>query len=190
MPHDLTGSFFAQVLENCKIENYCLDFVELYDRHTADYLSSIILSVLNEYSLIKSQILACTTDTASNMLATVRSINEKFDGMDDNDLDDFEENFIEENLVNGANNHEIQHIKCSSHVTNLVIGDFLKDKIEILDKSRSIMKFLRRPNNINLIRKMHMNLPPLDYPTRYYFNYMIYFRLLKFFVGGHQLLIY
>ena len=179
----------AQIYENFEIHNYCLDFVELYDRHTADHLSNIILSVLNEYCLEKIQILGCTTDTASNMLATVRSLNEKFDKNDKIELDYIEENLIEENLVGCVKIHEIRHIKCSSHVINLVIGDFLKDKIDVLNKSRSIVKYLRRPNNISLIRKMQMNIPPLDCPTRYYLKYCIALICQMSFPDGLRLLI-
>lgn len=153
----------AQFVHVQAIQNICLDFVELFERHTADNLSDIIINSLEQYSVSKSNIIGATTDTASNMLSTVRKMNEKME-IEENYFEPDDENELLSNI--GRSSIGICHVKCISHVFNLIVNDFLSNYSKIVDKACSVAKFLRKPNVINLIRKMDLNLPPINNITR------------------------
>lgn len=168
-------SVSAQFIKDGQLNNICLGFNELFEKHTAENLSNVIKEILACYGISNKQIIAATTDTASNMIATTRVLSEKLS--EDNNQDAFyssineqnEEDEIASNLKI-ALNEEIGHVKCGSHVIQLCVQDFLKNDFPMIEKARSVAKFLRKPTNLNPIRLQGMNLPPLDTVTRYFIN--------------------
>ena len=46
-------------------------------QHTATQLRKILLTVLEEYNINTSQVLACDTDNASNMVKLVKDLNKE-----------------------------------------------------------------------------------------------------------------
>lgn len=163
----------AQFIDNSKLKNVTLGFIELFGRHTAENLSNWINDILKNFEIQPRQVIAATTDTASNMIAATKKLAEKMLEEDKIDQDFFyssinelkTEDEINNNLV-GAICHEIGHIKCGSHVVQLCVTDFFANDNPVLIKARSVIKYLRRPTNLNTIRLQGMNLPPLDNETR------------------------
>lgn len=164
-------SIKAQFIESGKIQNICIDFLELFEKHTAENLSKTIKDILSDYQITSRQIIAATTDTASNMIATTRKLSEKLADEDEQEafFCSIEDQNTEEDLANNltiALCQEIGHVKCGSHVIQLCVVDFLKNNLPIIEKARSVVKFLRKPTNMNAIRLQGMNFPPLDTVTR------------------------
>lgn len=165
----------AQFAHNGLIQNICLDFIELFESHTAQNLSKTIMETLQNYKISKKYIIAATTDTASNMIATVRELNLNFDDLDVENPDDTPENNLFQNVNNSC--PDIYHVKCCSHVYNLIVNDFLSLDNEIIGRARKVIKYLRRPNVINILKKMNMNLPPIDCITRYFLIKLNFFKI-------------
>lgn len=164
-------SVTVQFIESGQIHNICIGFLELFEKHTAENLSKTIKDILAEYHISNRQIIAATTDTASNMIATTRKLSEKLVDEDEQEayFSSVEDQKTEEEFVTNltlALCEEIGHVKCGSHVIQLCVVDFLKNDLEIIEKARSVVKFLRRPSNMNAIRLQEMNFPPLDTITR------------------------
>lgn len=161
----------AQFIQNDCIKNICLDFVELYDSHTAQNLSKIIFNTLKRYQISKKYVIAATTDTASNMIATVRKLNLNFElEFESGNSDDSSENILSHELYNSC--PDIFHVKCCSHVYNLIVNDFLSYEPALMGKARTAVKFLRRPNIINILQRMNLNIPPIENITRYVLIYI------------------
>lgn len=59
-----------QFIDKNQIKVRTLAMVELRQRHTAEHLEKVVIDVLTPFKIDVTQIYSCTTDNASNMLAT------------------------------------------------------------------------------------------------------------------------
>lgn len=161
--------------------------------HDSESIKNIIAEVVEEYDL---HVLAIVVDNASAMTKAVRLLNEGEDedgeGGDDGEGDDVAEIDEEED---GDEDEElamfagiadvdlktIHHMRCAIHTLQLAVRDGLKNSrvTTFLEKVRTIIKKLRAPNLLAVIRKRGGLLPILDVVTRWGSTYAMLRRLQR-----------
>jgi len=137
----------------------------------------------------------------ANFQCTANNLEPEVDDDYDNE-DDLVDNYNENELLNNNNNYltnelldnidiEIGHIsdsgfvnsiRCAEHTLQLAIMDFLKifeSKRNILKKSAAVVKKLRNPSILALIKKENLNKPILHCVTRWDSTYKMLNRLLN-----------
>ncbi|KAH9379075.1 hypothetical protein HPB48_016523 [Haemaphysalis longicornis] len=81
-------SINAQYAENGKLILQPLAMNEVYDRHTAEHLTSQVKNTLSRYDLIVTQVYSVTTDNGANMLKAARLLSETDDEPDASSSDE------------------------------------------------------------------------------------------------------
>lgn len=145
--------------------------VELQQRQTGDHLKSVVSSSLASCGISQKQIYTITTDGGSNMLKCVdlmigdqelerddpydlsASIEQVVSGItyEDNLLTELESNiFYEDDAV------VLRGVRCAAHSLQLGIEDAIRcptscNVVEILNRVRTLVKYLRTSNNIFLL---------------------------------------
>lgn len=120
------------------------------DRHDSFYLRSLIIEVLDEYELSKDQVISIVSDNASNMVKTVKKLNEEEEDHGETEEDaeadqsdreeeefggaysrssvfDDEENEVSEFFEAFPQTPAISHMRCGAHTLQLAIRDGLKE---------------------------------------------------------------
>lgn len=156
--------------------------------HDSESIKRIIGTVIQEYDL---HVLAIVVDNASAMTKAVRLLNEDIATVDADDeaADDEEldiDNETELNLemfagIQDAELRDIHHMRCAIHTLQLAIRDGLKaERVNrILEKVRGIVRKLRTPNLLGVLRRRGGLLPILDMATRWGSTYLMIKRLLQ-----------
>lgn len=78
----------AQYKIDGRLKLVTLSMKELNRAHTAEYLSSILLQVLDEFEIDLSQVINITTDNGSNMLGMVKDLENKLFGVTNHQEDE------------------------------------------------------------------------------------------------------
>lgn len=165
---------------------------EVYVHHTSINLTNIILEVLQSYEISLDQIYTITIDNAANMVRTGHLLNkllyeqhEKANCLSESDseepsddLADFEETTISNIDINLSNDF-ITTIRCASHTLNLAVCDLLKHIKQIREKVRTVVKKIRTPTLLNLLRIQNLHKPILDCVTRWGSTYKMFKRILE-----------
>ncbi|SPP89623.1 Hypothetical predicted protein [Drosophila guanche] len=107
----------AQYYEQNSIKVVTLGIIELNKKHTGVNLSAEIESILEDFSLTKSQIYSVTSDNGRNIIKSIEIINEDSDASADDD---------EEELETQVNVCSMASLKCAAHTLQLAVKDFLK----------------------------------------------------------------
>lgn len=94
------------------------------------------------------------------------------------DLADFEETTISNIDINLSNDF-ITTIRCASHTLNLAVCDLLKHIKQIREKVRTVVKKIRTPTLLNLLRIQNLHKPILDCVTRWGSTYKMFKRILE-----------
>ncbi|XP_064472544.1 uncharacterized protein LOC135387057 [Ornithodoros turicata] len=166
----------AQYIENGKIVVQTLAMKELYERHTAQYITLQVQDVLARYELGVNQVYSLTTDNGSNMLKAASLLNDESsraagDYDDASTSDDISMDIDEEFCLTGEHQdvRQIHSIRCAAHTLQLAVNDALKHgmTIDIFAKCRNISKKLRTQTLMSLIRKLKLKKPILDCVTRW-----------------------
>ena len=193
-----------QFIKEERIVVRTLSMLELNSKHTAEYLLFRIHEVLNAYNIKLDQLYSVTTDSGANLLKMVRElskdIEESMDTTEEHILDVSLEN---ENILNDEKNSDTNltnvldkavekfntkistdefkfvGIRCGAHTLQLAILDSLKEVHEIINHARNLVKKLRTPSYIYIIKQRKMCVPPLDCVTRWSSTYKMLESLLK-----------
>ncbi|KAF0721881.1 zinc finger BED domain-containing protein RICESLEEPER 1-like isoform X1 [Aphis craccivora] len=138
---------------NNKLVIRTLAMSNLEERHTSDYLKSVVLKVLNRYDIRPDQVYSCTVDNGANMVKMVRLrtkdnqndniqvdnideiIEENIDEDDDSDILANNQYSVETELFNDDIQEHLVHslkstglgmtfcIRCSAHTIQLCVFD-------------------------------------------------------------------
>jgi len=130
----------VQYYRDHRIEVKTLGLIELHKKHSGLNLSVEIESILEEFSVSKSQIYTVTSDNGKNVVKAIEYLNKDLDNEPIDDFDDDE-------LLKDVRVHSIVSIRCAAHSMQLAVHDFLKDANRriIVDSARAILKTLRTP---------------------------------------------
>lgn len=73
-----------QYVEKSLIVLRTLDMIQLEQKHTGEYLVSVLNNILTSYDIKLEQIYTITTDNGSNMLKAIRELQPESDAIDEN----------------------------------------------------------------------------------------------------------
>lgn len=163
----------VQFCKDFKIHIRTLAMCEIFEKHTAEHLKSLLRDILNDYNIKIGQIYTITTDNGANMLKLVDLL--------DKDIEDDElntnqtipnselEEFIEEGIVLGDDTWSITSIKCAAHTLQLCVTDAMKhfQFKSHLNKLRTIVKELKKRPYRQEFMENKRKIPPLDTITRW-----------------------
>ncbi|KAM9771218.1 uncharacterized protein LOC133156228 [Syngnathus typhle] len=154
--------------------------------HDTEAVKNVINAVIKDFDL---HVLSIVVDNAATMSKAVRLINE--DDEDADDENEMDEDEVGVNLddevqlekfagIQDADFRMIHHMRCAIHTLQLAIRDGLKAEhvMKLLDKVRRVVKRLRTPNLLAVLRRRGGLLPVVDVPTRWGSTYLMTKRLL------------
>lgn len=189
----------AQLLKNSAIKTFTLAVKVLESSHTAAYLRSILLEVLKDYNIDVQQVLTITTDNGANMVKMVSDLNILEESSEDSDEEseqeeqktkgkDEKQNEANRKIVQSLQSLEssffqelVTNIRCGAHTLHLCVRDVLEVAgiKEKLDRCRRIVKKLRTPSYLSILKNGSFKKPVLDCPTRWNSSYEMLKRLLE-----------
>ncbi|XP_018376455.1 PREDICTED: uncharacterized protein LOC108769763 [Trachymyrmex cornetzi] len=185
-----------QYIKGTKIILRTLALKELQEKHTGEYIKTILKNVCFSFNISLDQIYSITTDNGANMLKAVRILTYEDEDCDNNILEENENNIDYNSEENEANEYEIDNlsvfeninviedltsnnetsilsltgIRCAAHTLQLAVDDALKRAksiSQLILKARNLAKKLRTQTFIYLIRKQNLKKPTLDCPTQW-----------------------
>lgn len=178
----------AQYICNGKIMLCTLGVIELKQRHTSEYLKEKLYSLLWKYNIDTKQIYSITTDNGANMIVNEETIFVQHHEEDDdcleseyyeiNDTPLPEVEFNEEETLD----YKITGVRCAAHTLQLAVHDALGSDtvyVEALEKARLLVRILRRPNVLRILKQYHNKKPILDCATRWDSTFLMVSRLLE-----------
>lgn len=173
----------AQYAENGKLILQPLAMKELYDRHTAEHLTSQVKNTMSRYDLSVTQVYSVTTDNGANMLKAARLLSETDDEPDASSSDEDDDSGYPEfgycgSLLDDSEDAECLGldgadfklgVRCAAHTLQLAVSDALKDSGSntLVAQCRAHVKKLRVQSAMGLIRKLGLRKPVIDCPTRW-----------------------
>jgi len=180
----------VQYVKDSKIIIRTLAMKEMKEKHTSEYISSIILDVLKSYDLTVDMIYSITTDNAANMLKTVALLlnyQSYTEEQEMSDIDDYKDDSLQNDyfpdvvLANNHSNSIRKGIRCVAHTLQLAVADSIKEEnISIaIAMGRSISKKLRTPIVRNIAKKLIQKKSIIDCPTRWHSTHDMLERLLE-----------
>lgn len=172
-----------------KIVIRTLSVTDLTERHTGEYLNSVISKTLETYSIRILQVYCATTDNGANMVRTIKILEESINAETEiADEEDWDFNCItdDENEILNEDSHsflsgQLRGFRCAAHTLQLTLHDVWKNEAnynEVIMKSRIVVKQLKKQNTIILLKVKQLNLAILDCPTRWFSTYLMVERLL------------
>ncbi len=176
---------------DCNIVTNTLAIRDTQSNHGSIYLQQLIESVLKDYGIEKSQIIAIVTDNASNMVKTVKMLNEDNNlNFEENSkltreillLDDIEIDGNIDDLIDEASGFfKIRHMRCATHTLQLAIRDGIKqrDVSNLISKARQVALTARTPKIDAIIKRRAIKGAILDQDTRWGSTYLMIKRLLE-----------
>ena len=177
----------AQFIKQGQIVLRTLALVEVTSNQTGEYLKKLILNAISQYGISASNIYTITTDNGANMLSAVSQIigeqeQATADPYDFNQtIDDvisgitYEDTLLEileDNEFTVDNSVVTTGVRCVAHTLQLVIEDAIRStgsKVhDVIDRARTVVKHLRTPHVMYLIRAKYLDAPILDNETRWH----------------------
>lgn len=169
-------------------------------RHDSDFISSLILKVLEDFKIERDKVLCIVSDNATNMLSSVRKINDF--GLETDDEDESDESGTDESVgsrvfgiddENALDDHDlallarrlpmpiVSHMRCGAHTLQLAVRDGLKERnvATLLGKIRQMVTVARTPKISAILLKRANKMAILDQPTRWGSTYQMVDRLLE-----------
>ncbi|KAI1282001.1 putative AC transposase [Halotydeus destructor] len=156
----VTAHFVGQTR---RLEAILIDFVEMPFPHSGYAIARMLEDVCERYQ-IQERVRFITTDNASNNLAAMKQLTAS----------------RRLTNLNGTS-----HVRCLSHVLNLIVHKAIEDKNPDIGRLREVMSFLRHPKQAQLLLETAETLnqtaikPLLDVPTRWNSTYDMIDRGLK-----------
>lgn len=190
----------AQYILNNEIIVRTLAMREMKNRHTAEYIKSVVLDIFNMYEINIHQIYTITTDNGSNMVKTMKLLGED---TETEILEELENEIEEQNVTMNESERVATHtnnnnmddeetiqfaenlltsVRCAAHTLQLVIFDILKESgtAKKLSEIRFICKKLRTTNILVLLNAMKLKKPMIDCPTRWNSSFDMVERFLEY----------
>ncbi|KAL0189695.1 hypothetical protein M9458_016794, partial [Cirrhinus mrigala] len=191
----------VQYTDGEKIVLRTLAVRELNDRHTAEYISSVVQDVLHEYDVELRQVYSITSDNGANMIKAVsllsdiqedtmcNEVNEadtmdKEEDGDETDIQDESQELVPDlaiELDSVMQEHVLRSVRCSAHTLQLAVDDALKEQrsTNLISKARRVAKKLRTQNVVVLLKRMGLKRAIVDCPTRWHSTHDMLERLLE-----------
>lgn len=172
-----------QYMWNGRVVVRTLGMPRLKESHTANHVSEVVKNTLKSYNISVKQIYCVTTDNASYMLLCSDVPDELAEAalsIDDNNepnLTDIQEEYFHRILKEAVDDFFGQELSCfvcgisyGVHTFQLAIGDTLKDSKDasnLIEKCRAIVKKLRAPSILRILKEKDLHMPLLDNVTRW-----------------------
>ncbi|KAH9359868.1 hypothetical protein HPB48_014420 [Haemaphysalis longicornis] len=154
---------------------------ELYDRHTAEHLTSQVKNALSRYDLSVTQVYSVTTDNGAKMLKAARLLIETDDEPDVSSSDEEDDSGYPELGYCGSLLDDSEDagclvldgayfqlsVRCAVHTLQLAVSDALDSGSNTLvAQCRALVEKLHVQSAMGLIRKLGLRKPVIDCPTR------------------------
>lgn len=172
-----------QYIWNGRIVVRTLGMPRLKESHTAKYVAGVVKDTLASYNISVPQIYGVTTDNASYMLLCSNILDELAEAaasVDDENEPNFtnvQEEYFRQILKEAVEDYfgleftdHVFGISCGVHTFQLSIGDTLQntpDVSDLINKCRTIVKKLRTPTILRLLKEKQLHMPLLDNDTRW-----------------------
>ncbi|KAM9307836.1 uncharacterized protein PAF06_011978 [Gastrophryne carolinensis] len=177
--------------------------------HSSEFLQVLVENVLQEYELKKEQVLSVVTDNASNMISTIRLMNENNEaeqqleeenpGFRETEMFEMEEHHFEtevqaevasdeqehdslDALVEAASvRSHIHHMRCVVHTLQLAIRDSLQQghAATLIGKVRKLATAARTPKVDSILKRRAGKGAIIDQATRWGSTYLMIQRLVE-----------
>ncbi|KAM4053246.1 LOW QUALITY PROTEIN: uncharacterized protein ACNLHF_005976 [Anomaloglossus baeobatrachus] len=174
--------------------------------HTSEFLQVLVEKVLQDYELKKEQVLSVVTDNASNMISTIKLMNESNDGdqqlelhsgSTDTEMFELEEHSIvteeQTEVASDEQQHDslddrvetvsicsfIHHMRCVVHTLQLAIRDRLQEghAAALIGKVRKLATVARTPKVDSILKRRAGKGAIIDQATRW--EYLMIQRLVE-----------
>ncbi|KAH7950301.1 hypothetical protein HPB49_022119 [Dermacentor silvarum] len=172
-----------------------LPMKELFDRDTAEHLTSQVKSTMSRYDLSVAPVYGVTTDNGANMLKAARLLGETDHETDASSSDEEADTGYPEfehcgSLLDNAEDAESLGldgaefklgVRCAAHTLQLAVSDALKDSGSntLVAQCRALAKKLRAQSAMGLIRKLGLRKPNINCPTRWMSTLVMLTRLVE-----------
>ena len=150
--------------DNWILNNFLLDIIPFYGSHTSLSMSTVLLNLINKFDL-SSKILGLTTDNASSMIATGKSMTTKLKLM---------------------NNYDFTHYRCGAHILNIAVQHGLQVCDQSVDKVRKFMNKVKNSNKLledfkKIFKSQSISflLPQLDINIRWNSTFLMIEKFIK-----------
>lgn len=159
-----------------------LGMPRLTQSHTAKHVADIVKSTLESFGIAVIQIYCVTTDNASYMLLCPQVLDnfaEMFEAENEDvtNLSEIDEEFFHRMLKDAVEVYfekpladYVYSIPCGVHTFQLVIQDALKASTsasQTIEHAHDVVKKLRTPNIITVMKEQKLRLPIIDNLTRW-----------------------
>lgn len=157
--------------------------MRLKEAHTAKHVADVVKNTLAFFGISVIQLYGVTSDNASYMLPCSTVLDELTEAAanirndDEGNFTDLEEDYFQQILKEAVDDYfgeeladYVFGISCGVHTFQLAIGDAIKaseDSAELIEKCRSIIKKLRTPTILRVMKEKKLHMPLLDCLTRW-----------------------
>ncbi|KAK5866652.1 hypothetical protein PBY51_020825 [Eleginops maclovinus] len=170
---------------------------DLTERHTSEYISSVVMDVLRQYNISLQQVYSVTSDNGANMLKAVSllsDIQERAVSNEDATCEETEEIGEDVKMVGEdegsqeepilqldsvSHGHVLRSVRCAAHTLQLAVDDSLKQASNIIAKARRVAKRLRSQNVVCVLKRMGHKRAIVDCATRWHSTHDMLQRLLE-----------
>ncbi|XP_073401270.1 uncharacterized protein [Dendrobates tinctorius] len=169
--------------------------------HTSEFLQVLVEKVLQDYELKREQVLSVVIDNASNMISTIKLMNESNDGdqqleehsgSTDTEMFEIEEHSIvteeQTEVASDEQQHDslddlvetvsicsfIHHMRCVVHTLQLAIRDSLQEghAAALIGKVRKLATVARTPKVDSILKRRAGKGAIIDHATRWGSTYL------------------
>ncbi|KAM3921449.1 uncharacterized protein RB166_010830 [Leptodactylus fuscus] len=176
--------------------------------HTSEFLQVLVEMVLQDYELKKEQVLSVVTDNASDMISTIKLMNESNDGdqqleehsgFTDTEMFEIEKHSIvteeQTEVASDEQQHDslddlvetvsirsfIHHMRCVVHTLQLAIRDSLQEghAAALIGKVRKLATVARTPKVDSILKRRAGKGAIIDQATRWGSTYLMIQRLVE-----------
>ncbi|KAM4028644.1 uncharacterized protein ACNLHF_023936 [Anomaloglossus baeobatrachus] len=160
--------------------------------HTSEFLQVLVEKVLQDYELKKEQVLSVVTDNASNMISTIKLMNESNDGdqqleehsgSTDTEMFEIEEHSIVTEEQTEVASDELQHDSLDNLVETVSIcsRDSLQEghAAALIGKVRKLATVARTPKVDSILKRRAGKGAIIDQATRWGSTYLMIQRLVE-----------
>ncbi|KAK5866668.1 hypothetical protein PBY51_020839 [Eleginops maclovinus] len=163
---------------------------DLTERHTSEYISSVVMDVLRQYNISLQQVYSVTSDNGANMLKAVSllsDIQERALSNEDATCEETEEIGEDVEMVGEdegsqeepilqldsvSHGHVLRSVRCAAHTLQLAVDDSLKQASNIIAKARRVAKRLRSQNVVCVLKRMGHKRAIVDCATRWHSTHL------------------
>lgn len=158
----------------------------LTNSHTAQEIHKVLSNALRDFGIESIQIIAYNTDNAGNVVKVSNWLNEDCDNIPTNHGYEFDDNMfasmnmdflgqLVDDICHILDQERILHIPCAVHREQLSVNDVLRmpEFVAEINFVKGIVKELRTPTFVNMLRNRNLKCAILDHEIRWNFTYLM-----------------